>query len=577
MNKRTAQKKAKNRGERQRLNLKKEKERLELEELQAEAEEALMEEPIAKEEESEEEDIEKEYYDMPLPAPTSFEELDAMRDAEKKAHEVRKVTWDTQDLVRNILHDYELEATEKADRIMDVADGFAERVNMVMMSEEDMQKDMELLHIEAILGSYDRSLNVIEKASDFVQDQIVKRQLTGKARKRLEDSDFALPGKRKYPIHDKAHVRNALARAAQQIKAGGEAAQDAKAALPKIRAAAKKFGIEMGMEKSAILIEKDQAGDWRWVGTPSNNFIDRQGDIISKAAHERYAEWFEKNRDIAPLFLRWHTPGTAREFPVDGCFEHDGALIMSGKLTELEAAQLLKMQSKVDIGMSVAGTALRLNKEDPREITDYFLYEVSDLPLEKAANPFTSINTIMKEAGMDKLEYLTEVMGSAEKAKAYLQKTSEKQEELNKAGLTSKAQDDAEVTEDQPQAEEVTKAETPQTLDADALTKQIVEAVGKEFEIDGLNAFVARTQEALEKVDVLEGLVKDLQGSREDDLVKTLTPPVEKFAWSVKSRPSTSEDNKITKETDEDLLKAQPGVDKDYWLSNITQTAPVVE
>jgi hypothetical protein len=36
-----------------------------------------------------------------------------------------------------------------------------------------------------------------------------------KNRKRLGKKSFALPGKRKYPIPDKAHARNALARVAQ--------------------------------------------------------------------------------------------------------------------------------------------------------------------------------------------------------------------------------------------------------------------------------------------------------------------------------------------------------------------------
>jgi hypothetical protein len=36
-----------------------------------------------------------------------------------------------------------------------------------------------------------------------------------KNRKKLAKKSFALPGKRKYPIPDKAHARNALARVAQ--------------------------------------------------------------------------------------------------------------------------------------------------------------------------------------------------------------------------------------------------------------------------------------------------------------------------------------------------------------------------
>ncbi len=41
------------------------------------------------------------------------------------------------------------------------------------------------------------------------------KTLTAKDKKKLPTSSFALPGKRKYPIPDKAHARNALARVAQ--------------------------------------------------------------------------------------------------------------------------------------------------------------------------------------------------------------------------------------------------------------------------------------------------------------------------------------------------------------------------
>jgi hypothetical protein len=39
--------------------------------------------------------------------------------------------------------------------------------------------------------------------------------LSTKDRKKLSRKSFALPGKRKYPIPDKDHARNALARVAQ--------------------------------------------------------------------------------------------------------------------------------------------------------------------------------------------------------------------------------------------------------------------------------------------------------------------------------------------------------------------------
>jgi hypothetical protein len=45
-------------------------------------------------------------------------------------------------------------------------------------------------------------------------------ELDANARKKLPKSRFAEPEKRKYPIEDKPHARNAKARASQAQKAG---------------------------------------------------------------------------------------------------------------------------------------------------------------------------------------------------------------------------------------------------------------------------------------------------------------------------------------------------------------------
>ena len=45
-------------------------------------------------------------------------------------------------------------------------------------------------------------------------------KLTSSDRKDLPMGDFAEPSKRAYPIEDKAHARNAKARASQAVKAG---------------------------------------------------------------------------------------------------------------------------------------------------------------------------------------------------------------------------------------------------------------------------------------------------------------------------------------------------------------------
>lgn len=45
-------------------------------------------------------------------------------------------------------------------------------------------------------------------------------KLSSGSRNRLPDSEFGLPGSRKYPMPDKSHAANAKARASQAVKAG---------------------------------------------------------------------------------------------------------------------------------------------------------------------------------------------------------------------------------------------------------------------------------------------------------------------------------------------------------------------
>ncbi len=45
-------------------------------------------------------------------------------------------------------------------------------------------------------------------------------KLSTKARNKLPKKEFAEPGERKYPVNDKAHAKNAKARASQMEKKG---------------------------------------------------------------------------------------------------------------------------------------------------------------------------------------------------------------------------------------------------------------------------------------------------------------------------------------------------------------------
>ena len=79
----------------------------------------------------------------------------------------------------------------------------------------------------------------------------VMSKLDEKHRDKIPSKEFAFPKEEKEPIHDAAHVRNAIARF-NQVEGVTEAEKDE--AWKRIKAAARKHGVKM---------EED---DWRQVG-----------------------------------------------------------------------------------------------------------------------------------------------------------------------------------------------------------------------------------------------------------------------------------------------------------------------
>jgi len=67
-------------------------------------------------------------------------------------------------------------------------------------------------------------------------------KLTAEDRKEISGKEYAFPKERKEPLENAAHVRNAVARF-NQVEGVSEAEKDA--AWKRIKAAARKFGVEM--------------------------------------------------------------------------------------------------------------------------------------------------------------------------------------------------------------------------------------------------------------------------------------------------------------------------------------------
>jgi hypothetical protein len=67
-------------------------------------------------------------------------------------------------------------------------------------------------------------------------------KITEASREHIDDENFAFPKERKEPIHDAAHVRNAIAHF-NQVQGVSDSERDA--AWKRIRSAAKKHNVEL--------------------------------------------------------------------------------------------------------------------------------------------------------------------------------------------------------------------------------------------------------------------------------------------------------------------------------------------
>lgn len=473
---------------------------------------------------------------------TTFDDLETARETAMEAQMVKMRAEDLQSIIYNIFNDENI--TDKAAAVQQAAEDFKARM-------EDMPKH--------------KSNPLMDLISKF------KAKMTRSSINDLPDSDFAYiePGGKKdesgktvprslrhFPIHDEAHARNALARAPQS-PFGDKA-------MPKIRAAAKKFGIKISGKDTPLYIFKDKNGDWRWLGVFSNNYEDRSREIITEAAHKEFIEFLDAHPEQAPLFAPWHTLEAARKNRADFWDYVDGFMVIGGKLEENEAQVLFKVAEKNVLGMSHGFFPMFYDPQDKNAITKYRSFEVSDLPLTNADNPWTGISILQKEDSMGfkkaKREYLVGLIGedtvkgleeNLKQGKSILQLLGVPSKETgpNKTEVTEETVEDAEVgteeTENEPVAE-LAKAMS-EYLGLPQLSETI-EKMDKTIQDQG-NLIVAQAKE-----------IKQLKKSKDEEIAEAIAPRGLYWLRSKNKRPSQSESTIVEKEDelDEEEQKEKP-------------------
>ena len=474
-------------------------------------------------------------------------------------------------------------AREQMATVSDLTYTFELLVDNVMRS-EDIAPDEKGAAIAALAMGYQTRIKALTKGFGGLLHQF-KRALTGAGKNDLPDSAFAYiePGGKKddsgrtvprslrhYPINDDAHIRNALSRAGAAIQAGGNTADVARAALPKIRAAAKRHGIgkpakKPGAKDSGFNILKGQDGGWRWVGWVTNKWRDRDafanpkkgGEILTAAAHKEFIAWVDQDPDNRmPQLWIWHTPGTERKARADFIDFADGFVVASGPIEEKEAGELLALDAVYDLGMSHGMFALAIDKENGY-IQQYRTFEVTVLPQEFAANPWTAFSTILKEVSdmftPQKRAALVTALG--EEKVAELEGTTEGMAKtLIELGIEHKAiaEPSGKPKADEPAPAPAAKAEEaePEVVAiVDLVAEKVIKAINPQGLSDMLRGMDAR-------------LIRVEQGTAKQ-LAEAIRPKAGAFVWD--KRPTADPANAAKEATPQPEAQAPTGED---WITD---------
>lgn len=499
----------------------------------------------------------------------SLEEVDQAKEEELKEAEIEEVFEDSEVVLSAIAETEELDLEGKAEAVEQLGVDASERIKDIIGETDDVEAeiDWEVLEFDAFAYQFGEKQGLIDS---------LKAKLTGSARNNLPDSAFAciMPGGKKdaggkttprrlrrFPIHDKAHIRAALSRLPQAKP------NVAACARSKVLAAARGAGIGKPAKDypTGFTILKDKNGDMRWLGWTTNRWKDRDGEILTDASHKEFVEFLNENPGNAPAFLSWHVKETRRENPVDAWLYENGFMIYSGVLTDTEALSLLNVAQKTKLGMSHGLIPLERSPANPTEITKYRTFEVSDLPLHQAANVFTNLEVIVKEVvSMDKKKYLEGIIGEEAVAKL-LENTEVASALLDDAGVESKEKE-----------EEGGGSSAPPSGVSPELFKVIEEGLG----IKELGEELAKIDKRLSLQD---GLIKALSEQllkSEDEVVDQLGEMIaggvkKRFAWQ-EARASEKEDTVLDEkdEKDAELLEAIPTAGED-WLSTMFNAAAI--
>ncbi len=315
----------------------------------------------------------------------------------------------------------------------------------------------------------------------------------------------------------------------------------------------------------AFTVQKDLNGKWRWMATFTNNFKDRDGEIISEKALDDYIE--RVNSGLIPLPELWlgHIEGT-KHGQADMVFGVGSFVSAVGSFDDTPDAQKAvdfykKNASKVSLSHGFTFPSWGL-KNGIYDVVNVFEISVLPAPL-VASNPFTEFEVNnMKQISPEQQTALSLVFGK-DKVDTIIESRRQQSEEIKAAGVAFK--DFAEV----PATE--TEADKPETVEVDAvkpmadLVSDLIEAQGELLSV--LTAQGKAIKAMQESVATKEAATVTEKAALAAE-VATLKAQVEKLTAELALTPVRASEAKATQVTEDQAksILGQPAQERDTFF-----------
>ena len=159
---------------------------------------------------------------------------------------------------------------------------------------------------------------------------------------------------------------------------------------------------------------KGTNGKWYWIAKHTNAYEDRDGEILAEKAHEAYIKRLDMKLVPMPELWTWHLGEKTKHGAADTVFGIGRIVVAVGHFDDTPIAEKAisfyrKNKGKVKLSHGFTAPEWAL-KDGIYEV--YNTFEISTLPPEAAANPYTSFEEVQTmKPDPKKLSWVGDVLG----------------------------------------------------------------------------------------------------------------------------------------------------------------------